>query len=65
MAMIDLIQNELGKKAIIDYLPMQPGDVSESFAEIDKSYKLLNYIPHTNIDVGIVKFIEWYMGNNK
>ena len=65
MAMIDLIQNELGKKAIIDYLPMQPGDVSESFAEIDKSYKLLNYIPHTNIDVGIVKFIEWYMGYNK
>ena len=60
MDMIALIENELGKKAIIDFLPIQPGDVVESYAEIDKSDKMLAYKSKTNVDVGIRKFISWF-----
>ena len=60
MYMIKLIEKYLGRKAIIDYKPMQPGDVPNSFADIDKSIKKLNFKPKINIDIGIKKFISWY-----
>ena len=41
---------------------MQPGDVPESFADIEKSIEMLGYKPTTNVDVGIKKFVEWYKG---
>ena len=53
------IEKNLGKKASINYLPMQPGDVPVTVADISKLSKL-GYSPKTNIDVGIKKFIEWY-----
>ena len=60
MDVVHLIEENLGKKAIIDFQPMQPGDVKESFADIEKSTKLLGYKPTTNVDVGIRNFINWY-----
>mgnify|MGYP002526047048 FL=1 len=60
MDMVHLIEENLGKKAIIDFQPMQLGDVQESFANIDKSIEMLNYRPKTNIDIGINIFINWY-----
>ena len=60
MNMISLIEKEIGKKAQIDFLPMQPGDVKESFADITNSKKYLNYEPKISIDEGIPKFIKWY-----
>ena len=57
---VQLIEKNLGKKAEINFLPMQPGDILESFAEIDKSVEMLEYKPTTNVDVGISKFVEWY-----
>ena len=60
MHMIELIEKELGKKAKIDFQPMQPGDIAESFAEIGKSVEKLNYKPRTNINIGVKKFINWY-----
>ena len=42
---------------------MQPGDVPESFADIEKSIEMLNYKPKTNIDIGIKNFINWYKNN--
>jgi len=60
MDMIALIEKELGKKAKIDFQPMQPGDVKESFADISHSKKLLGFEPKTNLDIGIKKFINWY-----
>lgn len=56
---ISTIEENLQKKAIREYLPMQPGDVFTTVADIDK-IKQLGYQPSTNIDVGIQKFIEWY-----
>ena len=60
MDVVSLIEENLRKKANIDFLPMQPGDVRESFADIKKSSSMLEYRPKTNIDLGIKKFIEWY-----
>ena len=60
MDMVHLIEENLGKKAKIDFQPMQPGDVRESYADIGKSVEMLEYKPITNIDVGIEQFIEWY-----
>lgn len=60
MDMISLIEKELGQKAIIDFQPMQPGDVKESFADIKYSQQKLNYFPYTSIDSGIPKLINWF-----
>ena len=51
-----LLNNEVN----IDFQPLQPGDVLESFADIDKSIKKLNYNPKIDIENGIPLFIDWY-----
>ena len=60
MDMISIIENELGVKAIIEYMPLQPGDVIETTADISKSIKRLNYHPLISIKEGIPRFIDWY-----
>ena len=60
MDMIALIEKELGVKANVNLLPMQAGDVSESHADIDYSFKKLGYQPSVSINKGIPLFIEWY-----
>ncbi len=60
MDMIGLIEDEIGKKAKINYQPMQPGDVKESFANIDHAKHKLGFNPSTSIEEGIPKFISWY-----
>jgi len=60
MDMISLIEKEIGKKADIDFQPMQLGEVQESFADINYSIKKLNFYPKVNIEEGISKFIKWY-----
>ena len=60
MDMLGIIEECIGKKAEIDFQPIQPGDVLESFADIEKSTKLLNYNPTTDIQEGIPQFIDWY-----
>jgi len=65
MIMIALIERDLGKKAEINFLPIQPGDVPESFADIEKSVEMLDFNPTTNIDTGIKRFIEWYKNHYK
>ena len=57
---ITLIEKYLGIKAKINFLPMQPGDIEKSSADIGASSKLLNFMPKTNIDFGLQKFISWY-----
>ena len=57
---IAVLEKTLGKKAVIDLQPMQPGDVPETFADIAASTRDLGYKPATRIETGIPKFIEWY-----
>ena len=49
-----------GKKAIINKMPMQPGDVPSTYADIDSLSKELGYEPKTNIDEGVSNFVKWY-----
>jgi len=58
--LIGLLEASLGKKAIIDHQPLQPGDVPITYADISKARKLLNYNPQTRIEQGIPKFVEWF-----
>ena len=61
--LIELIEDSLAKKAVIDRQPMQPGDVPITFADITKARRLLNYNPTTRIEDGIPKFVEWFMSS--
>jgi UDP-glucuronate 4-epimerase len=58
--MIETIEKVFGKKAIINRLPMQPGDVPETYANVTKAKQLLNYEPSLSFEAGIEKFKEWY-----
>ena len=58
--LISLLENALGKKAQIDRQPTQPGDVPQTFADIAKARRLLNYNPQTQIEDGIRLFIDWF-----
>jgi UDP-glucuronate 4-epimerase len=62
MNVVHFIEEKLGKKAEIEFLPMQKGDVLESFADIKKSEEMLSYKPITNVNKGIIRFIDWYKG---
>src|SRR5216683_4084566 len=57
---IAVIERALGRTAKKELLPLQPGDVPESFADITASRRDLGYDPKTTIEVGLARFIEWY-----
>lgn len=61
--LISAIEDVTGKKAVIEQLPEQPGDVPKTFADISKAKKLLDYNPRTNLEEGLKKFLEWFMEN--
>lgn len=58
--MVETIENAIGKKAILDIQPMQPGDVDKTYADISKAKAMIGYDPQTNFSEGIRKFVEWY-----
>ena len=57
--LISEIENALGKKAIIDRKPLQPGDVKQTYADVSKAIEKLGYSPSTEIQVGLKKFVDW------
>ena len=57
---IECIEKELGRKAEKKMLPMQPGDVVETYADISESERDLGFQPTTRIEKGIASFISWY-----
>ena len=59
--MLETIEKVLGKKAVLDKHPMQPGDVEKTYADISKAKEILGYNPKTNFEDGIKKFVDWYM----
>ena len=58
--LIHLIAENLGKQAIIEQLPMQPGDVPVTYADISKACREIGYQPQVDITSGIRRFVEWY-----
>ncbi len=59
LKMIQLIESHLGKKATLDMLPMQPGEIQTTFADITKAEKLLGFSPKISLEEGVDKFINW------
>jgi UDP-glucuronate 4-epimerase len=57
---IAVLERLLGRTATKEFLPLQPGDVPESFADIEASRRDLGFDPQTTIEVGLARFVEWY-----
>lgn len=60
MKLIETIETSLGKKAIKQMLPMQPGDVPITYADVDDLMTDVDFRPNTPIEVGVEKFVSWY-----
>jgi len=60
MRYIEVIEECLGRKAIKNFLPMQPGDVAETYADIDDLVRDVGYRPATPIETGVRRFVEWF-----
>ena len=65
MYVINLIEDILGEKAVIKFLPRHPADVFATWAHIEKSREKLNWYPKTTIEEGIKKTVEWYLENRE
>ena len=61
--LIELLEKSLGRPAILNRQPAQPGDVPITFADISKARALLGYNPTIKIDEGIPRFVEWFVKN--
>ena len=61
MDFIEAIENQTGKIAVKQMLPMQPGDVDRTWADIDDFVHDYNYKPNTSIDKGVENFVKWYL----
>ena len=62
MKVIGLLEEACGKKAEMELLPMQPGDVHKTYADITAISRDLGYAPTTSIEAGVPAFVEWYRG---
>ncbi len=61
MAYIQVLEQKLGRKAKLNLLPMQPGDVARTEADVEATRAALDYAPSTPIEVGIGAFVDWYL----
>lgn len=60
MRYIEVIEECLGRKAVKNFLPMQPGDVPETYADIDDLVRDVGYRPATPIETGVRRFVDWF-----
>ena len=58
--MVDLLEQAIGKKAIRELAPMQPGDVPATYADVDDLMRDVGFKPSTPIAEGVARFIDWY-----
>ncbi len=61
MDFINILEKCLGKEAKKEYLPMQPGDVYQTYADVDDLIKDYQFKPETSIEVGLQKFVDWFL----
>ena len=60
MDYVDALEKALKKKAKINFLPLQPGDVPDTYANVDNLKEKFNYKPSTPVAKGVLNFIKWY-----
>ena len=61
MNYIKLVEKHLNLKAKINFLPLQKGDIEHVKSTTDKLYKKFNFVPKTDVRLGIKKFVNWYL----
>ncbi|EIU0339448.1 NAD-dependent epimerase [Staphylococcus pseudintermedius] len=61
MAFVEAIENKLAKTAQKNFMELQPGDVPETYANVDDLYRDINFKPETSIQEGVNQFIDWYL----
>ncbi len=59
--LVGCLEKTTKKKARLERLPSQPGDVQRTFADVSKAKKMLQYAPSTDFETGIARFVEWYL----
>ena len=57
---IETLEKSLGRKAKIEFLPMQPGDVYQTYADVSALMEDFDFKPDTALSVGIDRFVQWY-----
>ncbi len=57
---ISVLERKLGREAVKEYMPLQPGDVLKTYADVDDLIKDVGFKPYTSIEDGIEKFVDWY-----
>lgn len=62
MHFVEVLEEELGKTAEKEYLPLQPGDVPETHSDISDLARETGYQPRTSVEEGVKRFVEWYRG---
>ena len=60
MEVVRLLEQALGKPALKELMPMQPGDVHATFADVDALQKAVGFAPNTPVAEGIKRFVDWY-----
>jgi UDP-glucuronate 4-epimerase len=60
LRLVELVESCVGKKAKKNFLPMQPGDVLETYADVDELMRDVGFRPRTPIESGIARFVDWY-----
>lgn len=60
--LISLLEEKIGKQALVEWRPMQPGDLPVTYADIDELSRAIGFSPHTPIEEGIGHFVDWYRG---
>jgi len=61
---IEVLEDCLGKKAIMEMLPLQPGDVPDTVADVAELQRIVGYKPRVTVEEGVKNFVEWYRGYN-
>ncbi|RLA03609.1 MAG: capsular biosynthesis protein CpsI, partial [Gammaproteobacteria bacterium] len=60
MHYIEVLEDCLGKKAVKNMLPMQPGDVQATYADVDELVRAIDYKPTMSVEEGMARFVDWY-----
>ncbi|WP_334164674.1 NAD-dependent epimerase [Phenylobacterium sp.] len=61
MRYIEVFEQKLGRKAVLNMMPMQPGDVTNTDADVTETMSALGYAPNTPLEVGVGRFVDWYL----
>jgi UDP-glucuronate 4-epimerase len=61
MRYIEVLEAKLGRKAELNLMPMQPGDVARTEADVEETRAAIGYAPKTPVEVGVGHFVDWYL----